>query len=217
MSLTKDLPPEVQVKLLRVLQEKEIVRVGGTQSIGCDVRVIAATNRDLSAEMAAGRFRQDLYFRLNVFPIKMPPLRDRKEDIPLLVEHFLKRLAGEMKIPTPKVSPEAVAALTGYDFPGNIRELQNILERACLLCTGGPEGQDASPCIRLEHLPREFTGPVPAALTPGGSALAAGEKAMVVNALREHGWNQSKVARALGISRDNIRYRIKKYGIERPT
>ncbi len=109
---------DIQVKLLRVLQEKEIVRVGGTQSIGCDVRIIAATNRDLAEEMRTGRFRNDLYFRLNVFPIEMPALRQRKQDIPLLVESFLKRLAGEMNIPTPTIAPEALSALSAHAFPG---------------------------------------------------------------------------------------------------
>lgn len=208
---------DIQVKLLRVLQEKEIVRVGGVKAISCDVRVIAASNRNLSEEMQAGRFRDDLYFRLNVFPIEIPPLRRRKEDIPLLAGHFLKRLAGEMKMATPTMSPEAVAALGRYDFPGNIRELQNVLERACLLCCGGDEPAGASACIRPEHLPREFFGQVGQAVEPAGeSLLAAGEKAMIINALLANNWNRSQAARALGISRDHIRYRIKKYGIERP-
>lgn len=209
---------DVQVKLLRVLEEKEIVRVGGVQSIGCDVRVVAATNRNLAEEMKAGRFRDDLYFRLNVFPIEIPPLRRRKDDIPLLAEFFLKRLAGDMKTPTPKLSPDVVAALRAYDFPGNIRELQNVLERACLLCCTPDDAPDSVPVIRPEHLPREFFGAI--AQDEGAepqSALAAGEKALVLEALRTSNWNQSKAARALGISRDNIRYRIKKYDIRRPT
>ena len=212
--------PDVQVKLLRVLQEKEIVRVGGTAAVGCDVRVIAATNRDLAAAMKAGRFRDDLYYRLNVFPIRMPPLRDRKEDIPLLVDFFLARLSAEMNIPAPEVSPEVIGALSGYDFPGNIRELQNILERACLLCSPADALSGGAPTIRSEHLPRDL---VAAGSADGGgaaaqreSALAAGEKAMISNALRQANWNQTAAARALGISRDNIRYRIKKYGLERP-
>ena len=184
------------------------------RSVSCDVRVVAATNRNLAEEMEAGRFRKDLYFRLNVFPIEMPPLRDRKEDVPLLVEHFLARLAGELKMPTPSISPQAVAALAAHDYPGNIRELQNVLERACLL-SRDPEGPADQPCrIELEHLPREFVGS--AGDTSGVSALATGEKALIVNALRANNWNQSKAAAELGISRDNIRYRIKKYGITRP-
>ena len=211
-----EVAPDVQVKLLRVLQEREIIRVGGVAPICCDVRVIAATNRDLAEEMRAGRFREDLYYRLNVFPIEIPPLRDRKGDIPLLVEHFLHRLAGEMNLPAPAITPEAVAALGRYDFPGNIRELQNVLERACLLCGGGQdESPEHSPTITPEHLPRDLSAPAEQA-DDGGSALAAGEKAMILAALRDNAWNQSRAARALGISRDNIRYRIKKYAIRRP-
>jgi Nif-specific regulatory protein len=205
----------IQVTLLRVLQEREIVRVGGTETIGCDVRIIAATNRDLAEEMRAKRFREDLYYRLNVFPIEIPPLRNRREDIPLLVDHFIRRVASEMKIPVPIFSLEAMAALTRYDYPGNIRELQNILERACLLCCrmDGPWPQPDP--IRLEHLPRELAGAAPL-VAEGESALAASEKGMIVKALHECNWNQTRAAKILGISRDNIRYRIRKYGIEIP-
>jgi len=209
-----EVEPDIQVKLLRVLQEKEIVRVGGVAPVGCDVRVIAATNRDLSEQMRSGRFREDLYFRLNVFPIELPPLRNRRPDIPLLIAQFLKRLASDMKMPLPEILPDAVSALTRYDFPGNIRELQNILERACLLCCGPDDDPNAPLSILPEHLPRDITA-LPAE-SQGRSALAAGEKAMILDALHANNWNQSKAARALGISRDNIRYRIKKYGIKRP-
>jgi len=205
----------IQVTLLRVLQEKEIVRVGGTETIGCDVRIIAATNRDLAEEMRAKRFREDLYYRLNVFPIEIPPLRDRREDIPMLVDHFIRRVASEMKIPVPIFSPEAMAALTQYDYPGNIRELQNILERSCLLCCRMDGSWPQPEPIRLEHFPRELSGGMPL-IAEGESALAASEKGMIVKALRESNWNQTRAAKALGISRDNIRYRIRKYGIEIP-
>jgi transcriptional regulator with GAF, ATPase, and Fis domain len=209
-----EVSPSIQVTLLRVLQEKEIVRVGGTETIGCDVRIIAATNRNLTEEMKAHRFREDLFYRLNVFPIEIPPLRDRKEDIPLLVDHFIRDLASEMKMPVPIISPEAMAALTQYQYPGNIRELQNILERACLLCCrmDGPWPQPEP--IQLEHLPKELAGNVQQVAHEGESALAASEKAMVVKALHDNDWNQTKAAKALGITRDNIRYRIRKYNIE---
>ena len=210
-----EVSPDVQINLLRVLQEKEIIRVGGAAPIGVDVRVIAATNRDLAEEMRTGGFRKDLYYRLNVFPIEMPPLRDRKEDIPLLVALFLKRIAAEMKIPAPAISTGAVAALAAYDFPGNIRELQNVLERACLLCRSSEDPQDEPACIRPEDLPREVIAQ-PAETHSRESALDANEKALIVNALRKHNWNQSQAARSLGISRDNIRYRIRKYGLKRP-
>ena len=207
-----EITPDIQAKLLRVLEEKEIIRIGGVVPVGCDVRVIAATNRDLAEEMRTGRFREDLYFRLDVFPICMPPLRSRKEDLPVLVERFLKRLAGEMKIHQPTISPQALAALSAYDFPGNIRELQNILERACLLCRS-PDSD--GPCyLTPQHLPHDLVGR--SGETLARSALAEGEKAMVAAALAANNWNQSKAARALGISRDNIRYRIKKYGLKRP-
>ena len=208
-----EVSPAVQVKLLRVLQEREFVRVGGTRTVGCDVRVIAASNRDLEALKNAGRFREDLYYRLNVFPITIPPLRGRPEDIPALVEHFLAVLSEELKINRPELTTEAAAALAAYHYPGNIRELRNILERACLLADGGviepghlslerPTGED-DPASRADDGPQ-------------GSSLAAAEKVLIVRALRASGWNQSRAARSLGISRDNLRYRLKKYAIEIP-
>jgi len=211
-----EVAPNIQVKLLRVLQEKEIVRIGGTETIGTNVRIIAATNRDLAEEMRQHQFREDLFYRLNVFPIEIPPLRERREDIPLLVDHFVRRVASEMKMNVPIISPEAMSALTQYDFPGNIRELQNILERACLLCCRMDATWPQPDAIRLEHLPRELAGDLQEARHEGESALAASEKAMVVRALRESDWNQTRAAKALGITRDNIRYRIKKYEIEIP-
>ncbi len=197
----------IQVKLLRVLQEKEFVRVGGTETIGCDVRVIAASNRDLEAEKNSGKFRDDLYYRLNVFPIRIPPLRERREDIPGLAEHFLGVLSAKMKIDRPTLTDPASHALTGYAYPGNIRELQNLLERACLLADEG--------AIGLGQLPPEIGGP--AERPPGpANTLAEVECALIVKALREQEFNQTRAARSLGISRDNLRYRIKKYGISIP-
>ncbi len=213
-----EVPQSIQVKLLRVLQEKEIVRVGGTRTIGCDVRVIAATNRDLGEGIRTGRFREDLYYRLNVFPITVPPLRERREDIPLLAHHFVKRIASEMKTRPPQISQDTLAALVRYSYPGNIRELQNVLERACLLCTCVGENTDGC-CLLPEHLPHDLLGETsPAAtLAPATpNALAGSEKAMVLNALRQANWNQTRAAKELGITRDNMRYRIKKYGIEMP-
>jgi len=210
-----EVAPSIQVTLLRVLQEKEFIRVGGTETVGCDVRIVAATNRNLAEEMAAHRFREDLYYRLNVFPVEIPPLRERREDIPLLVDHFIRRVASEMKMPVPILSPEAGVALTQYDYPGNIRELQNILERACLLCCRMDGAWPQPQPVCLEHLPKELAGGIQPG-PPGESALAASEKGMVVKALRENDWNQTKAARALGITRDNIRYRIRKYSIEIP-
>lgn len=204
-----DLTPPIQIKLLRVLQEREFVRVGGTKTVACDVRVIAATNVDLQAAIKEGTFREDLYYRLNVFPITLPPLRNRREDIPLLVEHFTKRASVELNMPKPTVSDPAMSALAGYKWPGNIRELQNIIERAVLMA----DGKD----VEIGHLPREIIGEEAEMVVPEGDGSLWGyEKAMIVKALQECGWNQSKAARSLGISRDNLRYRVKKYNIQKP-
>lgn len=203
-----DISLSTQVKLLRVLQEKEYVRVGGTKTISTDVRIIAATNRDLRAAMENGAFREDLYYRLNVFPILLPPLRQRREDIPLLVDYFIGVAAAQLGCARPTVSDEGMALLASYGWTGNIRELQNVVERAVLLADGG--------VVEPAHLPREIAGETPLKDdTKGDSSLWGYEKALIVKALRECGWNQSKAARNLGISRDNLRYRLKKYGIEK--
>jgi Nif-specific regulatory protein len=203
-----DISLSTQIKLLRVLQEKEFVRVGGTRTISTDVRIIAATNRDLRQAMEKGGFREDLYYRLNVFPINMPPLRQRREDIPLLVEHFVALASGDLGCPRPGVGDEAMALLASYNWPGNIRELQNVVERAVLLADGA--------ALASAHLPKEIVGEG-AAQPPdkSESSLWGYEKALIVKALRENNWNQSKAARILGISRDNLRYRVKKFEIQR--
>jgi len=215
-----EVPLGIQVKLLRVLQEKEIVRVGGTQTIGCDVRIIAASNRDLAEAMQAGRFREDLFYRLNVFPIEMPPLRDRREDIPLLAVNFVRQLAEDRRMPPAEITPEAMSALKRYDFPGNVRELQNVLERAYLLSGCGAEA-DAGRKIDVVHLPADLAATASGGNAAGrgssGSVLAANERDAVVHALEQNNWNQTQAARALGISRDNIRYRMRKHGLQKPS
>ena len=204
-----DISPSTQIKLLRVLQEREFVRVGGTQTISCDVRIVAATNRNLKEAIKAGQFREDLYYRLNVFPIHMPPVRERREDIPPLFEHFVSLAAREMGLSTPKVTAAATELLCAYRWPGNVREMRNIAERAVLLCDTG--------AIDPEVLPREVAGDVPAAADEDSrSALDGYEKAMILKALEDHNWNQTHAATALGISRDNLRYRLRKYEINRP-
>ncbi len=204
-----DISPSTQIKLLRVLQEREFVRVGGTQTITCDVRIIAATNRDLKNAMENGDFREDLYYRLNVFPIHMPPLRDRREDISLLVEHFVDLTAKDFGCRQPQVTSEATSLLAAYRWPGNIRELRNVIERAVLLCDAG--------VISRAQLPREIVGDLkPSTGEDVASTLEGYEKALIVKALEEHDWNQTKAAAALGISRDNLRYRLRKYQIKRP-
>jgi len=204
-----DISPATQVKLLRVLQEREFVRVGGTKTVACDVRIIAATNRDLTKAIADGVFREDLYYRLNVFPIHLPPLRERREDIPELVARFVQLAAKDLGVKTPIVSPAALAILSSHNWPGNIRELQNVVERMVLMCDGGE--------ILPMHLPREIAG-APAADLPENAptGLRGYERAMIVQALRDNGWNQTRAAKALGISRDNLRYRAKKYSISKP-
>ena len=206
-----DISASTQIKLLRVLQEREFVRVGGVKTISCDVRIIAATNRDLKAGMQQGKFREDLYYRLNVFPIHLPPLRERREDIPLLVNYFGERTAKELGLSRPEVVSQAMELLCAYRWPGNIREMRNVMERAVLLCDTGE--------ITPELLPREIAGEVRFEPAPaeGGSALEGYEKAMIVKALEENDWNQTRAAAALGISRDNLRYRLRKYQIKRTT
>ncbi len=214
-----EMNPSTQVKLLRVLQEQQFVRVGGTQTLTCDVRIVAATNRDLTREMEAGRFRSDLYYRLNVFPIALPPLRARVEDLPLLVNHFVRQVVPSLGVPPPKISDEAMSCLMRYGWPGNIRELRNVIERSTLLA--GDE-------ITVDVLPPEVGVHCPGETEPGkgescdtdagvgGSKLAGHERALVLQALTEANWNQSEAARQLGISRDHLRYRVKKFGFKKP-
>jgi len=210
-----EIPLSVQVKLLRVLQEREFVRVGGTETIRANVRIIAATHRDLAAEVKAGRFREDLYYRLNVFPIQLPPLRERIEDLPMLFEHFAKTVAAEMDRPVPVLGEAARALMMRYAWPGNIRQLRNVVERCVLLSEGEVSPRDLPPEITAADLP-DAPAQAPAAGRAGGSRLAENERALVVSALQENDWNQSAAARALGISRDNLRYRVRKYGIRKP-
>jgi len=203
-----DLSPAIQIKLLRVLQEKEFVRVGGTGTITTDARIIAATNCDLKGAIQEGRFREDLYYRLNVFPIVIPPLSQRREDIPLLVDYFIHKVSAELNVAAPEISGQAMSMMTVYDWPGNIRELRNVIERAVLLSDG----------VRIDgrQLPRELTGGKPEqASSATNRSLWDHERSMIVDALGQAKWNQSQAARALGISRDNLRYRIKKYKITR--
>lgn len=199
-----EMSPSVQVSLLRVLQNREFERVGGNKTIKVDVRVITATNKDLSKEIAIGHFREDLYYRLNVVHIEVPPLRDRKEDLPLLVRYFLERFAKEMnKKEVPSLAPEAMGALLAYDWPGNIRELENMLERAVIL--------SSRPIIYLEDLP--FTSIIP----PGAKldeVLELIEKKMITQALTLAGNVQAHAAELLGITRQSLFSKMKKFALE---
>jgi len=202
-----DISASTQVKLLRLLQEKTFTRVGGTKTITCDVRIIAATNRDLKRAIADGKFRDDLYYRLNVFPINVSTLHDRKHDVPTLAEHFVKLSSVRLGVPVLSISPDTLELMQQYLWPGNIRELANVIERAVLLCDGNQ--------LLPSHLPPEINGVKDQLLQQKSGDLRANERSMIVDALLENHWNQSAAARDLGISRDNLRYRIKKYDIKR--
>jgi len=204
-----DVPPATQVKLLRVLQEREFERLGGTKTLKVDVRLIAATNRDLRAALEEGTFREDLYYRLNVVPIDIAPLREHKEDIPDLVNLFITRFATESDKKITGITPEAMQVLMGHYWPGNVRELQNIIERACALA-GGSVLEVAD--IRLDT---QRTKPVDAAdgFLPAGMTLEQWEDEMIREALRRANGNKSQAARLLGLSRNALRYRLSKIGI----
>src|SRR6202522_1613763 len=207
-----DVPPATQVKLLRVLQEREFERLGGTKTLKVDVRLIAATNRDLREALEDGTFREDLYYRLNVVAIDIPPLREHKEDIPGLAEHFLERFTKDTgraeKIAG--ISPAAVQLLVGHYWPGNVRELQNVIERACALATGKQlEASD----IQLDS-PRNRNNAASDRFLPDGMTLEQWEDEMIREALKRAGGNKSQAARLLGLSRNALRYRLSKIGID---
>jgi DNA-binding NtrC family response regulator len=204
-----DVPPATQVKLLRVLQEREFERLGGTKTIKVDVRLVAATNRNLRAALEQGTFREDLYYRLNVVPIDIAPLRERKEDIPELVNLFVSRFAGDSGKPVEGISPEAMKVLVNYHWPGNVRELQNIIERACALAKGTTiEVTD----IHLDSHPGKGADAGNHFL-PAGMTLEQWEDEMIQEALRRAHGNKSQAARLLGLSRNALRYRLSKIGI----
>jgi DNA-binding NtrC family response regulator len=204
-----DVPPATQVKLLRVLQEREFERLGGTRTLKVDVRLIAATNRDLRAALEEGTFREDLYYRLNVVAIDIPPLRDHKEDIPALVNFFLEKFSREAARPTLKITPAAMKLLMDFHWPGNVRELENIVERSVTL-TEGPT-LDAGD-IHLDKPTPRNSGGHPAQL-PDGMTLDQWEDDMIREALRKANGNKSQAARALGLSRNALRYRLSKIGV----
>ena len=203
------MPPAIQVKLLRVLQEREFERLGGTRTIKVDVRLVAATNRDLRAALEDGTFREDLYYRLNVVPIDIAPLRERKEDIPDLARLFMSRFCGESGKPVKEIAPEAMQILVNYHWPGNVRELQNIIERACALAKGQVlEAGD----IHLDLRPAKAANGTGNFL-PEGMTLEQWEDEMIQEALRRANGNKSQAARLLGLSRNALRYRLSKIGI----
>ena len=236
-----EIPVEMQVKLLRVLQESEFERVGGIKTIKVDVRLLTATNRDLAAEITTGGFREDLYYRLNVVPIHLPALRERHQDIPLLVDHFIARFNERLKKQIAGAEPEAVERLVAHNWPGNIRELENVIERTILFCEG--------PYIRLADLPGEFSGISPASSQPNLPAVATAsaapppaspapssavpsvseevgslkeavraetervERELIQRALDETGGNVTQAARKLQISRKSLQTKMKELGL----
>ena len=209
-----DMPASMQAKLLRVLQTGELERVGGQQTIRVDVRVLAATNKELPEEIAAGRFREDLYYRLNVVPLHSPPLRDRREDIPLLVERFLSEAAERNQRKTPSLTPGALALLAAHDYPGNVRELRNLVERIVILAPPGLTTLDEGD-IR-DFVPSRTAGS-PVGYEPGkrlSELVSEAERAIVVGALRAHNDVVADTARALGVERSNFHKKLKALGLK---
>ena len=204
-----DVPPVTQVKLLRVLQEREFEPLGGTRTVKVDVRLIAATNKDLRQALEQGTFREDLYYRLNVVPVDIAPLRERREDIPDLVNLFISRFTGESRKPVEGITPEAMQILVNYHWPGNVRELQNIVERSCALAKGNVLNPSD---IHLDVRPAKSTNS-PGGFLPDGVTLEQWEDEMVQEALRRANGNKSQAARLLGLSRNALRYRLSKIGI----
>ncbi|HWI13539.1 MAG TPA: sigma 54-interacting transcriptional regulator, partial [Burkholderiales bacterium] len=208
---------EAQVKLLRVLQEQEFERVGGTRTLRTDVRVIAATNRDLKRQMEAGAFRADLYYRLNVFPVALPPLRERRDDIPHLIRHFMTRAGRKLGKRFDEVAPGFVEQAMAYDWPGNIRELENFVERAAILSKGGT--------LEARGVFTGTVGPVPtqptaAAAAKSETSLADIERDHIRRVLEQTDWvieGQQGAARLLGLNASTLRGRMRKLGVHKAT
>lgn len=206
-----EIPISLQPKILRALQENEIQRVGGQKDIRVDTRILAATNRDLEEEMRKGAFREDLYYRINVFPIEVPALRLHAQDIPALARHFLARLSEENNMKRKEITGEALDLLSGYDYPGNIRELRNLMER--LLILSRDEQIDASDVRRVLPAKAQEGGPPDSLLY---SKLGDTERQLILRTLEENKWHISKVANILGLERSHLYKKMKKYGITRP-
>lgn len=206
-----DLPLSLQPKILRVLQEREFERVGGEKTLSVNVRIIAATSRDLEEYVSTRRFREDLYYRLNVVPVFIPPLQQRKEDIPLLVDYFMKKY-NEENGKTAAIAPEVFKVLTLYSWPGNVRELENTIERLVVMASGNTVSLRDIPVQIRDVSQRTAAISRPADALP--STVADIEKQRIIDALSQSGWNQTRAARALGITPRQIGYKIKKYGID---
>jgi DNA-binding NtrC family response regulator len=203
-----ELPLALQSKFLRVLQERVFERVGGSREIRVDLRVVAATNRDLAEEVRGRRFREDLYYRLNVFPLQLPALRDRRDGLPVLVRYLLQRAAIQTGRDLQDIEPQALELLSGYSWPGNIRELQNVIERAVILCKGTITGADLSDVVRQPVVTSD-------SVRAGGS-LKDRERASILEALASCNNNRRLAAEKLGISKRTLQYRLKEYGLVEP-
>jgi DNA-binding NtrC family response regulator len=211
------MPLSLQAKLLRVLMDQQVTRVGSTQPRQVDARVLIATHRDLEKRVKEGAFREDLYYRIHVVPVTVPPLRERAQDIPALVEHFLEVVSRDLKVSRKSISPEALARLRAYAFPGNVRELRNVLEHACILSAGAviqpsdlplshAAGGDADPRRAfMARLPREVDA---------RTLLAELEKDLLKRALADAGGVQAEAGRLLGLSRSDVAYKLKKHGLD---
>jgi DNA-binding NtrC family response regulator len=210
-----DLNISMQAKLLRALQEKEVMRVGGTRPVRVDVRVIAATNRDLEAMVKDGRFREDLYYRLNIIPITIPPLRNRRLDIPPLIEHFIAKHSAASHRVIRGLTPAARNFLMNYAWPGNVRQVESAIERAILLCEGD--------MIDVEDLPVEIrqeasgAGAFTFKLPPEGISFDEVERSLITQAMEQTGWNITRAAKLLGLSFRTLQYRLEKFGLKKPT
>jgi len=212
------MPQTTQAKILRVLTDQSYTRVGGQRPVKVDVRVLSATSRNLQEEIAAGRFREDLYYRLNVVPVKLPPLRERREDIPELVSHFLARFAAERRMSAPRISEEAMAALQAHDWPGNVRQLRNIIERTLILAPG-----DRVSCIEVDLLPPEIldnqssVGGASTSMAIMGSPLREAresfEREYLKIQIRRFSGNISRTASFIGMERSALHRKLKALGI----
>lgn len=206
-----DVPGNIQVKLLRILQERQFERLGSNFTRSVDVRVIAATNVDLRAALEEGRFREDLYYRLNVVPISIPPLRQRTEDIPFLALHFVRKLSKDLGSNIADITPQAIDRLLEYDWPGNVRELENTIERSIVLASGSVlEASD----IRIDNSRQRVVVSSQAPILPEGTTLEQWEQAMIREALRRTNGNKSQAARLLGLTRNALRYRLSQMGLD---
>ena len=205
-----DVPPSIQVKLLRILQEREFERLGSNKTRTIDVRVLAATNADLRAALEEGTFREDLYYRLNVMPINIPPLRERQADIPFLAEHFTRKFSRELGSGIEGITDSAIQRLMEYHWPGNVRELENVIERSVVLCSGKKLDAD---CIKLDTAPRARQA-VQDSFLPEGVSLEEHERNIIREALKRADGNKSQAARMLGLTRNALRYRLSQMGLE---